>query len=85
MIVGDGLSYISNSTFSTPDQDNRKSGNCTTVYRSGGWFNGCYNANPNGQYTVAGEKGGYQYISWVQWKTFPIPLKTMQLMIRPQA
>lgn len=86
VIVGDGLDYNNNMTFSTPDQDNDRdsSGNCATYWRSAWWFNGCTWANPNGQYTDF-EKTGWEYIVWYHWKKSLISLKSIQLMIRPRA
>nr|XP_034338091.1 fibrinogen C domain-containing protein 1-A [Crassostrea gigas] len=84
--AGDGLGPSNNMKFSTPDQDNDgNSGvNCATYYRSTGWFQNCYNANPNGQYTDS-EKTGRSYIEWYPWKDSYISLKSIQLMIRPRA
>lgn len=83
MIVGDGLSYSNNSKFSTPDQENGGSGrNCATEYRSAGWFNSCFRANPNGQYADS-EKYGPEYLTWYPWKSVR-SLKTMKMMIRPR-
>ncbi|XP_052715844.1 ryncolin-1-like [Crassostrea angulata] len=84
--AGDSLDYSNNMNFTTLDQDNdRSSGvNCATKYRSGWWFNECYRANPNGEYTDS-EKTGYTYITWKHWKNSYISLKSIQLMIRPRA
>ncbi|XP_034336789.1 microfibril-associated glycoprotein 4 [Magallana gigas] len=82
--AGDSLDYHNNMKFSTPDQDNdNKNGSCATKFRSGLWFNNCYFANPNGQYTDS-EITGPGYIIWKLWKNSSISLKSIQLMIRPR-
>nr|ANH09329.1 fibrinogen-related protein 1 isoform 1 [Crassostrea gigas] len=84
--AGDSLSYSNNMKFSTPDQDNDGSGgfNCALFYRTAGWFDSCFDANPNGQYTDS-EKTDWKYITWKHWKDSYISLKSIQLMIRPRA
>lgn len=83
--AGNSLDYHNNMTFSTPDQDNDGySGNCANYYRSGWWFDSCYYANPNGQYTDS-EKNGTKYIVWHHWENSYMSLKAIQLMIRPRA
>lgn len=83
--AGDSLDGSNNMKFTTLDQDNdRSSRNCATEYRSAGWFNRCYRANPNGEYTDS-EKTGGVYITWYYWKNSYISLKSIQLMIRPRA
>lgn len=83
MIVGDSLDYSSNSTFSTPDQDNDwwSTGNCAIF----GWFKWCSFANPNGQY-IDSEiiNPSPDAIVWHSWKKMSISLKTIQMMIRPR-
>uniref|UniRef100_K1RI05 Tenascin n=1 Tax=Magallana gigas TaxID=29159 RepID=K1RI05_MAGGI len=83
--AGDSLDYHNNMKFSTLDQDNdRDGGNCATYWRSVWWFNSCFRANPNGQYTDS-EKTGSKYVTWIHWKDSFISLKSIQLMIRPRA
>uniref|UniRef100_A0A8W8JLR7 Fibrinogen C-terminal domain-containing protein n=1 Tax=Magallana gigas TaxID=29159 RepID=A0A8W8JLR7_MAGGI len=84
--AGDSLGLHNNMKFSTPDQDNdgNSNGNCASAYRSAGWFNRCYYANPNGQY-IDSEEIGYEYLAWYSWKNSWISLKTIKLMIRPRA
>nr|XP_034338043.1 microfibril-associated glycoprotein 4 isoform X2 [Crassostrea gigas] len=84
--IGDSLDYNNNMKFSTRDQDNDRwdSSNCAVKYRSAGWFNDCYHANPNGEYADS-EKTGGKYIYWYHWKNSVISLKSIQLMIRPRA
>uniref|UniRef100_A0A8W8JN97 Fibrinogen C-terminal domain-containing protein n=2 Tax=Magallana gigas TaxID=29159 RepID=A0A8W8JN97_MAGGI len=84
--AGDSLDYNNNMKFSTRDQDNDRwdSSNCAVKYRSAGWFNDCYHANPNGEYADS-EKTGGKYIYWYHWKNSVISLKSIQLMIRPRA
>ncbi|XP_065934070.1 microfibril-associated glycoprotein 4 [Magallana gigas] len=83
--AGDSLDYHNNMKFSTPDQDNdRNSSNCATDWRSGWWFNRCFYANPNGQYTDSEITGG-RYMTWYHWKNSWISPKSIQLMIRPRA
>ncbi|XP_052715033.1 ryncolin-1-like isoform X2 [Crassostrea angulata] len=82
--AGDSLKVHNNKKFSTPDQDNdNDSRSCGTTWRSGWWFDHCFQANPNGQYTDS-EKTDFKYISWYHWRNSHISLKTMQLMIRPR-
>lgn len=73
--------------FSTPDQDNDEwgDGSCVIQHRSAGWFNICFYANPNGQYTDSekiGKSSNVDYIAWYHWKNSYISLKSIQLMIR---
>lgn len=73
--------------FSTPDQDNDEwdDGSCVVQHRSAGWFNICFYANPNGQYTDSekiGNSSNVDYIAWYHWKNSYISLKSIQLMIR---
>ncbi|XP_052717719.1 fibrinogen-like protein A [Crassostrea angulata] len=85
--AGDSLDKSNNMKFTTRDQDNDRygSGNCATDRRrSAGWFNSCYDANPNGEYTDS-EKTDWKYIVWYKWKNSWISLKSIQLMIRPRA
>uniref|UniRef100_K1PRI3 Tenascin-R n=1 Tax=Magallana gigas TaxID=29159 RepID=K1PRI3_MAGGI len=86
MIVGDSLSYSNNMKFTTRDQDNdgHYGIDCATRYRSAGWFDSCFHANPNGQYTDS-EITGPKYITWNHWKISWISLKSIQMMIRPRA
>nr|XP_034338050.1 fibrinogen-like protein A [Crassostrea gigas] len=82
--TGVSLNYHNNMKFSTPDKDNDNySGSCATRWGSGWWFNACYRANPNGQYTDS-EKIGDNYTSWHSWKNSKISLKSIELMIRPR-
>lgn len=87
LIVRDSLAYHNNMKFTTPDQDNDEWGDssCATLHRSAGWFNLCFRANPNGQYTDSEKTGNpsyVDYISWYYWKNSYISLKSVQLMIR---
>ncbi|XP_052714860.1 angiopoietin-4-like isoform X1 [Crassostrea angulata] len=84
--AGDSLDYNNNMKFSTLDQDNdgKSSGSCATKYRTAGWFNSCFYANPNGEYADS-EKTDPKYIVWLHWKNSWISLKSIQLMIRPRA
>uniref|UniRef100_K1PMC4 Fibrinogen C domain-containing protein 1-B n=1 Tax=Magallana gigas TaxID=29159 RepID=K1PMC4_MAGGI len=72
--------------FTTRDEDNNRydNVNCATMFRSAWWFDDCYYANPNGQYTDS-EKTGFEYITWYHCKNPFISLKTMRLMFRPRA
>ena len=46
----DWFPYHSGMKFSTPDNDNdKRSGNCAAVYKSGWWYNSCYQININYQ------------------------------------
>uniref|UniRef100_A0A8W8JR31 Fibrinogen C-terminal domain-containing protein n=1 Tax=Magallana gigas TaxID=29159 RepID=A0A8W8JR31_MAGGI len=82
--AGDSLNVHNNMKFSTPDEDNDNSrGSCASEFKSGWWFDKCYLANPNGQYTVS-EITGPGYITWKLWKNSSISLKSIQLMIRPR-
>lgn len=87
LIVGDSLNYHNSMKFSTPDQDNDEwgDGSCVIQHRSAGWFNICFYANPNGQYTDSekiGNSSNVDYIAWYHWKNSYISLKSIQLMIR---
>ncbi|XP_065934026.1 angiopoietin-4-like isoform X2 [Magallana gigas] len=84
--AGERLYNSNNMMFSTLDQDNdgKSSGSCATKYRTAGWFNSCFYANPNGQYTDS-EKTDPKYITWNHWKNSWISLKSIQMMIRPRA
>ena len=84
-LSGDSLTYSNKMKFSTLDQDNDKAvASCSTHWKSAGWFNNCFLANPNGQYTDS-EKTSSKYINWHHWKNSYIALKNIQLMIRPRA
>uniref|UniRef100_K1PUF7 Tenascin n=1 Tax=Magallana gigas TaxID=29159 RepID=K1PUF7_MAGGI len=85
--AGDSLNYHNSMKFSTPDQDNDEwgDGSCVIQHRSAGWFNICFYANPNGQYTDSekiGNSSNVDYIAWYHWKNMYISLKSIQLMIR---
>uniref|UniRef100_A0A8W8JSC3 Fibrinogen C-terminal domain-containing protein n=2 Tax=Magallana gigas TaxID=29159 RepID=A0A8W8JSC3_MAGGI len=83
---GESLYYSNNMMFSTLDQDNdgKSSGSCATMYRTAGWCNIFFYANPNGEYADS-EKTGPKYITWTHWKNSWISLKSIQMMIRPRA
>ena len=84
-LAGDSLTYSNKMKFSTLDQDNDKdSGSCSTYWKTAGWFNKCFYANPNGQYTDS-EKKSWKNIIWYYWKNSNIALETIQFMIRPRA
>nr|XP_034338077.1 fibrinogen-like protein 1 [Crassostrea gigas] len=84
--AGESLYYSNNMMFSTLDQDNdgKSSGSCATMYRTAGWCNIFFYANPNGEYADS-EKTGPKYITWTHWKNSWISLKSIQMMIRPRA
>lgn len=84
--AGDGLRDSNKMMFSTPDQDNDMASdrNCASHWRTAGWFNNCFHANPNGPYTDSEKNEPNKYIQWYDRKRSYIPLKTITLMIRPE-
>ena len=54
--ANDGFKPHSQLKFSTFDYDNDKhSGNCASIYKSGWWFDGCFYTNLNGVYRYGGK------------------------------
>ncbi|KAJ8362776.1 hypothetical protein SKAU_G00116070 [Synaphobranchus kaupii] len=82
--AGDSLTYQSGRKFSTfdNDQDNFDT-NCAVTYHGGFWFNGCFQANPNGLYTWGPTPEAIGVI-WKTWKGFNYSLKSITMKIRPR-
>ncbi|CAC5392200.1 unnamed protein product [Mytilus coruscus] len=56
--AGDSLNPHNGMKFSTKDNDNdRASGNCSTIFTGSWWFHDCYSSNLNGHFKGAGTKG----------------------------
>eukprot|EP00105_Crassostrea_gigas_P042108 XP_019926256.1 PREDICTED: microfibril-associated glycoprotein 4 [Crassostrea gigas] len=74
---------MNNMKFSTRDQDNdRDTGECAAITKSGWWHRSCNCANPNGLY-LAGETTLFnQGVTYHPWRDKFYSLKSTRLMVR---
>ena len=69
--------------FTTWDEDNdpKIDDNCATTFESAWWYNNCYEADLNGQYTGA-EGTQNKGVIWHGWKGYS-SLRLAEMKIRP--
>ncbi|XP_076330645.1 techylectin-5B-like [Tachypleus tridentatus] len=81
--AGNSLAPHQNMMFSTKDKDNDKySGSCAHNHKGGWWYNSCHRCNLNGLYYTE-DKVDSTGITWYEWKSEHITLKTSEMKIRP--
>ena len=76
------MAYYRNRAFTTRDQDNDLYYyNCAVRNHGAWWYNGCYDANLNGDYNSAADTGVTLYNR--DTRTYQYSLRYTQMKIRP--
>ena len=82
--AGDSLRIHSGQKFSTPDRDqdiHKK--HCAQGWKSGWWFNNCYQSNLNGQYLSGTHGNKLAGVNWYHWRGHKYSLRDAVMMVRP--
>ncbi|XP_063446810.1 fibrinogen C domain-containing protein 1-like [Mytilus trossulus] len=82
--AGNSLEHHNGYSFSTRDQDNDNapSGNCSTWFPGGWWYNRCVTANLNGVYFIRTPILEHRGVYWRTWKGINYSLKNSVMMLR---
>lgn len=82
--AGDSMSYHSNSTFSTMDQDydQDSSGSCARIYKGAWWYNDCHRSNLNGLYLNGSHSSFANGVNWYHFKGYYYSLKLTEMKVK---
>ncbi|XP_052071062.1 fibrinogen C domain-containing protein 1-like [Mytilus californianus] len=82
--AGNSLEHHNGISFSTRDNDNdnASSGNCSTWFPGGWWYNRCMTANLNGVYFIRTPAMEHRGVYWRTWKGINYSLKISVMMLR---
>ena len=84
--TGDSLTPHNGQSFSTIDKDNDvHNSNCAAVYKGAWWYKSCHESNLNGQYLNGTHKSFADGVNWKRWKGYHYSLKSVELMVAPEA
>ncbi|XP_046863999.1 fibrinogen gamma chain-like [Xenia sp. Carnegie-2017] len=83
--AGDSFTPHKGMAFSTKDSDNdKKLGNCASLYKAAWWYKSCHASNLNGIYHHGKHSSYADGINWNRWKGQYYSLKSTSMKIRPR-
>ncbi|XP_027704757.1 ficolin-1-like isoform X1 [Vombatus ursinus] len=82
--AGDSMTYHSNKSFTTKDQDNDEDkSNCAQMFKGGWWYGKCHFANLNGLYFQGNHESYANGINWKTGKGYNYSYKISEMKFRP--